>query len=348
MSNIKNSQAVEAAEVQASYEEDLLAGAAVLDKKEIIRANFRNFFNFKTNEKLGALLGLFVLMIVSSILSPHFLSFNNLFNILRQYTVLGLMVIGMCTVILTGSVDLSAGSTLAFCGIIIGLLKDQPFIVIFLSTVATGLLIGFINGYLIAVKKMENYIATLGMQIVLRGLCLWITHSSYIADINSFGWLANTTFVLRPWLRIPLPVIILVLMYIIIHIIYTKTVFGKNLYAIGGNPIAAKLSGVKTEKMKISAFAALVNVSRLSTAEPLAGVGFEADAVAASLVGGASLAGGRGSISGAFIGLCVFGSLYNIMNLLGVQSAAQQVAKGIIIIGAVLMRLSVQGTESKN
>ena len=111
MSNIKNSQAVEAAEVQASYEEDLLAGAAVLDKKEIIRANFRNFFNFKTNEKLGALLGLFVLMIVSSILSPHFLSFNNLFNILRQYTVLGLMVIGMCTVILTGSVDLSAGST---------------------------------------------------------------------------------------------------------------------------------------------------------------------------------------------------------------------------------------------
>lgn len=315
-----------------------------LNKEQII-ADFKQFFNFKTNEKLGPLLALLLLAMLSTFLSKHFLSVKNILNIYRQYAMLGITVIGMTCIITVGCVDLSAGSTVAFCGIIIGLLKDQPFIIIFAVTCLAGLTTGFINGYMIAIRKVENYIATLSMQIILRGLCLWITHSSYISDINSFKWLANGMVGI-----IPLPVVILVFLYIFFHILTTKTVFGKNLYAVGGNSLAAKLSGVNAERVKIStfmigglmyAFAALLNVSRLSTAEPLAGVGLEADAVAATLVGGASLAGGLASISGSFIGLSIFAILYNIMNLLGVQSAVQQVAKGLIILVSVLIRVNV-------
>ncbi len=303
----------------------------------------KHFFSFKNNALLGPLTGLVALIIVSTFLSPYFLNFDNLINILRQNAMLGLVCIGMTTVIVTGMIDLSVGPTLAWCGIVCGLLKDQPFIVIFLAVIASGALIGFINGYLVAVQKVENFIATLGMMITVRGICLWVTHSSYISNIKSFAWIANDK--VGP---IPVPVIILIVFYALFWVIYTKTQLGRNFYAIGGNRNAAKLSGVKVERVQIAAFmicsimvglAAIVNVSRLSTAESAAGNLLEADSIAAVLVGGASLAGGQGNIIGTFIGVYIFAILYNIMNMLGVQSALQQVLKGLIVIGAVLFRV---------
>lgn len=320
-------------------------------KKAKIKLRLKRLLSFKTNEKLGSLLGLLILIVISLSLSPHFFTVNNLFTILRQNAVLGLVVLGMMTVILGGCVDFSVGSNLALCGIVAGYMKDYDFWVILITVCAVGCLVGFINGYLIAKKHVENFITTLGMMILIRGICLWVTHSSYIHNVHSFSWLASGMVGI-----IPLPVILLVVFYIIFHILFTRTVLGKNIYAIGGNEVAARLSGVKTENTKITAFvicglmcafAALINVSRLSTAESLAGTGMEIDAIAASLVGGASLSGGRGSIGGAFIGLAIFAVLYNIMNLIGMQSAAQQVAKGAIIIIAVLLRVQVSQKKSK-
>lgn len=301
----------------------------------------KNFFSFKTNDKLGILIALIILIIISSALSPSFLNAKNLLNILKQNAMLGLVVIGMTIVILAGAIDLSVGTTVAFCGLIAGYMKDLPFLVIFIAALLAGGVLGLINGYLIAKKHLEPFIVTLSMQITIRGLNLFITKGGYISQVNTFGWAGNGKIGM-----VPMPAIIMVVMFIILHLVMTKTVFGRNVYALGGNETAAKLSGIKTDRTKILVFvicgmlcavAAIINVSRLSTAEPLAAEGLEADAIAAALVGGNSLLGGRGSIMGAFIGVLVFAVLSNIFNLIGLKSAEQQIIKGVIIVAAVLL-----------
>jgi len=308
-------------------------------RSDYFKTNLKKFFSFKTNDKLGIIVALIVLIIISAILSPSFLNSKNLLNILKQNTMLGIVVIGMTIVILAGCIDLSVGTTLAICGLVAGYLYELPFVLMLLIVLACGAVIGVINGYLVAKRKLEPFIVTLSMQIAIRGLCLFVTKGGYLSKINTFTWVGNGY--LGP---IPIPAIILVVMFIIFHIIMTKTVFGRSVYALGGNENAAKLSGIKTDRTKIlvyilcgmlCALASVVNVARLSTAEPLAGEGLEADVIAAALVGGNSLAGGRGSISGAFIGLLVFAILSNIFNLIGLKSAEQQIIKGVIIIFAV-------------
>ena len=219
--------------------------------------------------------------------------------------------------------------------------SNMPCIVMLAVALVAGALVGTINGYLIAKQHMEPFIVTLSVQIALRGLNLFLTKGGYISKVNTFSWVGNGKLGI-----IPIPAIILVVMFIIFPVVMSKTVFGRNVYALGGNETAAKLSGIKTERVKIMshvicgllcAVAAVINVSRLATAEPLAAEGLEADAIAAALVGGNSLLGGRGSISGAFIGLLVFAILSNIFNLIGLKSAEQQIIKGVIIVIAVLV-----------
>lgn len=301
----------------------------------------RSFFSFKTNDKLGILIALIVLVIISAIMSPSFLNARNLLNILKQNAMLGLVTIGMTIVVLAGSIDLSVGPMVAFCGLLAGYMMNLPFIVMMVAIVAAGAVIGWVNGYLISKQHMEPFIVTLSVQIALRGLNLFITKGGYISKVNTFNWVGNGKLE-----SIPVPAIILVVMFAFFHVVMTKTIFGRNVYALGGNETAAKLSGIKTDRVKIyahmicgilCAFAAVINVSRLSTAEPLAAEGLEADAIAAALVGGNSLLGGRGSISGAFIGVLVFAILSNIFNLIGLKSAEQQIIKGIIIVVAVLL-----------
>ena len=300
----------------------------------------KRFFSFKSNDKLGILIALVVFFIVASILSPRFSNIQNLLNILRQNAMLGIVAIGMSVVILGGGVDLSVGAVVALCGLIAGYLKDFPFILIFSVVMSTGIIIGSINGFLIAKRRLEPFIVTLSMQIVIRGVCLFITGGGYIARVNTFAWLGSGRVGL-----ISIPAIILICMYIVFHIIMTKTVFGRNIYAVGGNLNAAKLSGIKTDRIIVArhaiccglcALAALINVSRLSTAEPNAAFGLESAAIACALVGGTSFLGGRGSISGTFIGLLIFAMLSNIFNLLGLKAAEQEIIKGAIIIIAVL------------
>ena len=300
----------------------------------------KEFFSFKTNEKLGIIIALFILIVISSIISPQFLSFKNLLNILKQNTMLGVATIAMTVVIIGGSIDLSVGTTVALCGLVAGYLKDMPFIVILLTVLSLGAFIGFINGYLIAKRKLEPFIATLSMQISVRGLCLFLTGGSYIARVDSFTWIGNGY-----WGPIPIPAVILVFMFVIFQIVMTKTVYGKSIYAIGGNMNAAKLSGIRTDRIKIltyittgalCAFAAIINVARITTAEPLAAVGLEGNVIAASLVGGNSLLGGRGSMTGTFIGFIIFAIISNLFNLIGLKAAEQQIIKGMIIVFAVL------------
>lgn len=301
----------------------------------------KNFFSFKTNDKLGILIALIILLVISSILSPSFLSAKNLLNILKQNAMLGLVTIGMTVVILSGSIDLSVGPIVAFCGLLTGYLMNLPFAAMLAVALVAGAAVGVVNGYLIAKQHMEPFIVTLSVQIALRGLNLFLTKGGYISKVNTFNWVGNGKIGL-----VPVPAIILIVMFLLFHVVMSKTVFGRNVYALGGNETAAKLSGIKTERVKIishvicgvlCAAAAIINVSRLATAEPLAADGLEADAIAAALVGGNSLLGGRGSISGAFIGLLVFAILSNIFNLVGLKSAEQQIIKGVIIVVAVLL-----------
>lgn len=301
----------------------------------------KKFFSFKTNDKLGVLIALIALVVISSIMSPSFLNLKNLLNILKQNSMLGVVLIGMTLVILAGGIDLSVGSTVALCGLMTGYSMDLPFPLILLISLGTGVVVGCINGYLVSYQKMEPFIVTISTQIAIRGLCLFLTGGSYISNVKTFNWIGNGKLGI-----IPIPAIILISMFIIFHCVGGKTIFGRNVYAVGGGEVAAKLSGVKTQKVKMLTYvicgvlcglAALINVARLSTAEPLAASALEVDAIAAALVGGNSLLGGRGSISGAFIGLLIFAVLSNIFNLVGLGSSEQQILKGIIIIVAVLI-----------
>ena len=215
-------------------------------KNSYFKKSVKNFFSFKTNDKLGILIALIVLIIVASLLSPSFFNGKNLLNILKQNSMMGIATIGMTLVILAGCIDLSVGTTVAICGLIAGYLKDTSFIVIFLAVMAAGAIIGFINGFLVANRKLEPFIVTLSMQITMRGVCLFVTSGGYVSKVNTFDWVGNGY--IGP---VPVPALIMVVMFILFSIVMTKTVFGRNVYALGGNETAAKLSGIKTEKTKV-------------------------------------------------------------------------------------------------
>ncbi|WP_419715126.1 ribose ABC transporter permease RbsC [Heyndrickxia oleronia] len=297
-------------------------------------------------QKLGPLLGFIILVVIVSILNPSFLQPLNILNLLRQVAINALIAYGMTFVILTGGIDLSVGSILALSSALMaGMMVSglDPILAIIIGCLLGGIM-GMVNGLLITKGKMAPFIATLATMTVFRGLTLVYTDGNPItglSDSRLFQLFGRGYF-----LGIPVPAITMIIAFIILYIILQKTPFGRKTYAIGGNEKAALISGIKVPRVKImiyslagllSALAGAILISRLDSAQPTAGTSYELDAIAAVVLGGTSLSGGRGKIFGTLIGALIIGTLNNGLNLLGVSSFYQMVVKGIVILIAVLL-----------
>nr|MDH3175242.1 ribose ABC transporter permease RbsC [Bacillus pumilus] len=297
-------------------------------------------------QKLGPFLGLIILVAIVSILNPAFLEPLNILNLLRQISINALIAFGMTFVILTGGIDLSVGAILALssaltAGFIVS--GMDPILAIIVGCII-GAILGMVNGLLITKGKMAPFIATLATMTIFRGLTLVYTDGNPITGLGS-----NYAFQLFGrgyFLGIPVPAITMLLTFIVLWVLLHKTPFGRRTYAIGGNEKAAFISGIKVPRVKImiyslagfmSALAGAILTSRLNSAQPTGGTSYELDAIAAVVLGGTSLSGGRGRIVGTLIGVLIIGVLNNGMNLLGVSSFYQSVVKGIVILIAVLL-----------
>ncbi|WP_394556861.1 ribose ABC transporter permease RbsC [Priestia aryabhattai] len=297
-------------------------------------------------QKLGPLLGLFILIVIVSILNPSFLEPLNILNLLRQVAINALIAFGMTFVILTGGIDLSVGSILALSSALMaGMIVSgvDPILAILIGCVL-GAVMGMVNGLLITKGKMAPFIATLATMTIFRGLTLVYTDGNPITGLgeNYYFQLFGRGY----FLGIPVPAITMVLAFAVLWVILHKTPFGRRTYAIGGNEKAAFISGIKVPKVKVMiyslagllvALSGAILTSRLNSAQPTAGTSYELDAIAAVVLGGTSLSGGRGRIVGTLIGALIIGTLNNGLNLLGVSSFYQMVVKGIVILIAVLI-----------
>lgn len=307
----------------------------------MLKSNSQSFL-----QKIGPFIGLLLIITVISIMSPNFLTINNIFNVLRQVSINALIAFGMTFVILTGGIDLSVGSILALTGAVTaGFLASgmDPILAMSLGLLL-GAVLGAINGIIIAKGKVAPFIATLATMTIYRGLTLVYTEGkpiSGLGDSLSFQLLGKGYF-----FGIPVPIVTMILSFGLLYFILKKTTFGRRVYAVGGNEEASKLSGISVDRIKIyvysltgalAALAALILTSRLNSAQPTAGTMFELDAIAAVVLGGTSLTGGRGWIVGTVIGALIIGVLNNGLNLIGVSSFFQQVVKGAVILVAVLL-----------
>lgn len=309
----------------------------------------RKDFFLHNGRQFGTLIGLFVLSLVLWILTPYFFTISNLLNVAQQTSINGIIAVGMTFVIITAGIDLSVGSIVAFSGVVLAsvLQAGIPLPLALLAGLGAGLLCGLVNGFLITYGKLPPFISTLGMMSVARGAALLYTQGRPISGFSkTFRFLATGEI-----LHIPSPVIIMVVVYITAHFVLTRTKLGRYAYAIGGNEEAAILSGVKVKFYKatvyglsgmLSGLAAIVLTARLNSAQPIAGIMYELDAIAATVIGGTSLMGGEGRITGTLIGAFIMGVLRNGLNLLGVSSFVQQTVIGSVIIIAVLVDMALK------
>jgi len=285
---------------------------------------------------LGALIGAF------GLLSPVFLTAENLLNIVDQVAIIGFVALGMTVVILTGGIDLSVGSTVAFTGIIFAesLVRGFGLSASMLLCVASGLVVGALNGFLIAHVGLPAFIVTLGTMGAARGASLYITDGRAVSGLPaSVGGLASTDIA-----GLSLPAALFLCLTLLTWAVLKFTYWGKFIYAIGGNERAAWLSGIAVERYKMMVYVAAgfgcavsgaILVSKLNSAQPQAGNMYELNAIAAVVLGGASLAGGRGDATGTFLGVMILGVLQNGFSLLNVSSYYQQMMLGAILIAAV-------------
>ncbi|MBC9725168.1 substrate-binding domain-containing protein [Streptomyces sp. TRM68367] len=292
----------------------------------------------------GALTALIVLVIAMSALSGDFLTADNLLNVGVQAAVTAILAFGVTFVIVSAGIDLSVGSVAALSATVLAWSATSdgvPVVIAVLLAIATGIACGLVNGILISYGKLPPFIATLAMLSVGRGLSLVISQGSPIAFPDSVSHLGDT---LGGWL--PVPVLVMVVMGLITAFVLGRTYIGRSMYAIGGNEEAARLSGLRVKRQKLviyalsglfAAAAGIVLASRLSSAQPQAAQGYELDAIAAVVIGGASLAGGTGKASGTLIGALILAVLRNGLNLLSVSAFWQQVVIGVVIALAVLL-----------
>ncbi|MFE2069848.1 substrate-binding domain-containing protein [Streptomyces sp. NPDC059467] len=292
----------------------------------------------------GALTALIVLVIAMSALSGDFLSTDNLLNVGVQAAVTAILAFGATFVIVSAGIDLSVGSVAALSATVLAWSATQHGVPVFVAVVLavlTGIAAGLVNGFLIAYGKLPSFIATLAMLSVARGLSLVISDGSPIAFPDSVSHLGDT---LGGWL--PVPVLVMIVMGLVAAFVLGRTYIGRSMYAIGGNEEAARLSGLRVSRQKLAiyaltglfaAVAGIVLAARLSSAQPQAANGYELDAIAAVVIGGASLAGGTGKASGTLIGALILAVLRNGLNLLNVSAFWQQVVIGVVIALAVLL-----------
>ncbi len=295
-------------------------------------------------KKMGALIGLVVLCTTLTFLSPHFLTMDNIMNIARQSSINSLIALGMLLSILTAGIDLSVGSILALSivlmGIVVVKMGMSPIIGIAVC-LGVGLLLGLINGLTLTKMSLPHpFISTLGTMNVARGLALIVTAASPISNFPPSIQFLGAAFV-GP---VPVSFLLVLFVYGLFHVFLNYTTVGRYIYAVGGNPEATRLSGISIDKVLIivytisgfmAALAGLLLVGRVNAAYPLAGLGYEFDAIAATIIGGASFLGGEGTVWGTLIGALIMAVLRNGLNLLSVSSEMQTVAIGIVIILAV-------------
>ena len=295
-------------------------------------------------QNLGMAVVLIVLCAIMALSSQHFLTFQNIINVARQVSINAILAAGMTFVILTGGIDLSVGSALAVAGVISVWLttKGVPDVFALLAGVVTGGLCGALNGVLIAKFKLSPFIVTLGALTYLRGLA-YVTTGAYplIKNDLGFAFLGEGSVGFLPW-----PVIIAVAVFIIGYIVLKRTVFGRRIYAIGGNEQAARLSGINVDWILIwvytisgvcAGIAGIIFSARLLSAQPTGGEGYELDAIAAVILGGTSFTGGLGSIVGTAIGALIIGVLNNGLVLMNVPFFYQLIIKGAVIVVAVML-----------
>lgn len=287
-----------------------------------------------------------LMLLVSGLITENFFSGNNIANLIRQSAPIGLISMGMLLVILTGGIDLSVGSVVAMIGVCFALLSYQVYFpVAFVVSLLIGLLMGAISGYLVAYRKIASFIVTLAMMSMIRGAGYLLSKGAPVSvgphssDILAFGSGAV--------LGVPVSALVLLLVFLILYFLLKYNVFGRIVVAIGSNEEAVRLSGVAVKRTKFAVYAictlltalgALMMVGRTGVGTPNIGIGLELDAIAAVVIGGASLAGGKGSLLNTLLGVFILSMIGNVMNLLDITSYLQQIIKGVIIIVAVLFQ----------
>lgn len=293
--------------------------------------------------RFGPLLGLVLMSAALSFLSPYFLTFDNLINVFRQSAVNALLALGQLLVIITAGIDLSIGSILGLTSVLAAMMAKSGMIpeVVIVASIGVGTGLGLINGLLLTKLRLPHpFIPTLGMMNVARGLALVISGGFPISELPARFrfWGAGTVAF------IPAPVVVVLIVYALFHLFLNRTTIGRDIYAIGGNPQAARLSGIPVDQRLILVYAlsgalaavgAIVLTGRMNSGFPLAGVGAELDAIAAVIIGGASFFGGVGTVWGTLIGALIMGVLRNGLNLLNVSAYWQTVVIGVVIVVAV-------------
>lgn len=312
-------------------------GKSTLTKNDLFKRIFK---------QSGVFWALVVLFVIATFLSPTFIQSKNLVNVVRQISITGIVSIGMTFVILTGGIDLSVGSIVGVVAVVCAsaLKAGMPEFIVVIIGLVIGLILGSLNGLGITAGKIVPFIMTLGTYVALRGVAMMIANgqpTNWTKTGIKFDFLGGQSLI-----GIPVSVWVFVLVFVIAALILKYTPYGRYVYAVGDNAEAARLSGIKIKSVLFSVYAingmlaglcALVYISRLSVGEPTAGTGMELDAIAMVYIGGASTAGGYGTVGGTLIGAAIVAIIANMLNLLGISPFIQQVVKGLIIILAVLL-----------
>ncbi|MGY5810399.1 ABC transporter permease [Rhizobium sp. LEGMi198b] len=344
----------------------------VTEKKAVANGQRRNTNVIRLILEGRAFFALIVIVAVFSFLSPYYFTLNNFLIMASHVAIFGILAIGMLLVILNGGIDLSVGSTLGLAGCIAGFLMQgvtlssfgvilyPPVWAVVVITCALGAVVGAVNGVLIAYLRVPAFVASLGVLYVARGVALLMTNGLTYNNLGGRPELGNTGF---DWLGfnrlvgIPIGVIVLAALAIICGLVLSRTAFGRWLYASGGNERAADLSGVPVKRVKIivyvlsgvcAAIAGLVLSSQLTSAGPTAGTTYELTAIAAVVIGGAALTGGRGTVRGTMLGAFVIGFLSDGLVIIGVSAYWQTVFTGAVIVLAVLMNSIQYGRRTKS
>lgn len=293
-------------------------------------------------EKYGIYMGFIIILVLFSFLSPFFFTQRNLLNIIVQSSIIAIIAIGETIVILTGGIDLSVGSIVAFISVLTGLMLvgGVPIYLAVIIGLLVGLLIGFLNGLIIAFGRVPAFIMTLGMMSIAKGSSLAINDGMPVAGLPfSFEKIATAEI-----FGLPIFLFYCIITFGIMFVVLNKTRLGRYIFAIGGNRSSARLSGVKVKKIEtitymfsglFAAVGGILLTARLNYATPLSGSGYELDAIAATVIGGTALSGGKGNIMGTLIGALILGTLKNGLTLLNVSSFFQQIIIGIVIIATV-------------
>lgn len=292
--------------------------------------------------KYAIYLVLIALVITFYIASPHFLTFENLFNILRQVSVTGIAAVGMTFVILTGGIDLSVGSIIGVSGLITAMMMVagvNPIIAIIIALIA-GLVMGLINGFIINEIRIPPLIVTLGMMTTWRGVAFLLT-----GGLPVFGFTKDFAVIGQGYLWVfPVPVLIMALVFVVGYFVLNKFVIGRYIYGVGGNEEASRLSGINVKKIiyfvyaasgLLCALAGIVLLSRTNSGQPKAGTSYEMDIITGVVLGGVSIKGGEGKITGVIAGVIIMGILSNGMIITNVGDYVQRVVQGLVLIAAV-------------